>query len=328
MGSVLKSMLRLAAVVATGVMLMGNAAAADYPDASKSIRWIVPYPPGGGSDFVARYLSTHLKEHFKGQPVVVENRAGGATVIGMQATATAPADGYTIALATDTLVASQFFLKSVPYKPSDFAPVYLPAASPMFFLVKPDAPVNTFEEAIQWMKDNDGKLTYATWGHGSTAHLAMEDLSDRIGVDLIHVPYQGASPSVVAMLGGQVDILLASANIVMQHMDEGRLKALAVSTKNSIPQKPEIPPISAVLPGFDYSAWMGIVAPKDTPKETVELLSETFSKLLENPEVVKAFTDRGEIIIAKKSDAFGQLINEEYARIKSLTEKRNLSVTD
>lgn len=321
--SSLKKLVNAAAALTLFFTGVGQAAADQaYPE--RPIRWIVPYSPGGGTDFTARYLSTQMKDFLQGQSFVVENRAGGATVIGMQTTARAPADGYTIAIATDTLIANPYLLKSVPYEVSDFEPVGTLLVSPLVLLAKPDAPVNTLEEAFAWIKDSKQPLTYGSWGIGSTAHLAGEDLSDRLGAEMIHVPYQGAAASVVAMLGGELDLLLTSANVALPHIIDGKLKALGVTTKEPIAQLPGVPALASVLPDYEMVAWIGVVGPKGMPKSAVDKLSAAFAEQLSNPEVIKTFLDRGEVISFRTPDEFSTLLEQDSVRLKDIIEKRKI----
>lgn len=293
-----------------------------YPE--KPIRWIVPYAPGGGTDFTARYLSSRMKDFLGGQSFVVENKPGGATVIGTQATAIAPPDGYTIAISTDTLIANQYLLKSVPYKVSDLEPVSVLVASPLVLAVRADSPINSLAEAIASMRANDGKMSYGTWGLGSTAHLAGEDFAERAKVNLIHVPYQGAANSVVALLGGQIDFVLTSANVVIQHIREGKLKAIAVTTKEPIPQLPNVPTVASTFPGFESVAWIGVIAPKKTPKAVIDKLSRALQNEMTKPEVIKTFVDRGEIIMNKSSQEFAQMLSTDNVRIRDLVSRRKI----
>lgn len=316
---------KAAAVVALGLATcVGPAAAQEYP--SKPIRWIVPHAPGGGADSTARYLTSRMSSFLAGQSFVVENRPGAAGMIGLSTTAKAAPDGYTIAIAIDTLVGNQFLAESVPYEVSDFAPVSVLVASPLVMLVRADSPITSLDAAIEWMKANDGKLTYGSWGQGSTPHLAVEGLSDRIGVNMIHVPFQGAANSVVALLGGHLDFLVTSANVALQHVRDGKLRALAVTTREPIPQLPDVPPLAKNFPGFEAVAWIGVVAPKDTPKPVIAKLSDAFATELKNPEVIQSFIDRGEIIVSKSSEEFEKMLVTETARIKDVVEKRGLSI--
>lgn len=316
---------RFSMLVALGIAAcVGPAAAQEYP--TKPIRWIVPHAPGGGADSTARYLASRMDDLLGGQSFIVENRPGAAGMIGLGATAKAAPDGHTIAIAIDTLVSNQFLAESVPYEVSDFSPISVLVASPLVMLVRSDSSVKTLEEAIEWMKANDGKLTYGSWGQGSTPHLAMEELSGKIGVNMIHVPYQGAAASVVALLGGHLDFLLTSANVAIQHVREGKLRALAVTTREPIPQLPGVPTVAEKFPGFEAVAWIGVVGPKGIPAPVIAKLSNAFAKELKDPEVIQSFIDRGEIIVNKSPEEFQQLLVAETARIKEIVEKRGLSM--
>lgn len=298
---------------------------ADYP--SKPIRWIVPFAPGGASDFSARLISTKMPDFLKGQTVVVENRPGGNTVIGTQQLAVAPPDGHTIAIAMDSVIANQYLMKSVPYRWEDFEPVRLLFTTPLVFIVKPDSPVNSMKEAIEWIKKNDGALTYGTWGTGSTAHFAGEALGQALGVRMIQVPYAGAAPSVQAMLGGQLDILIAPANQALPYIKEGKLKPLSVLSKTRMEQLPAVPPISDALGKvFDFNSWVGVIAPKSTPPAVVNKISEAISTAMKRPEVAKAYEDLGSTVLNAPPAEFKAVLSNDARKIDAIVKSRRLTL--
>lgn len=300
------------------------AQAQDYP--ARPIRWVVPYPPGGGADYTARQLSTKLGGLLGGQSIVVDNRPGGASVIGTQAVASAPPDGYTIGLVTDSLAANDSLVKSLRYKSSDLEPVSLLIASPLVWVARADAPVDSVQSAIAWIQSNKGTLNYGSWGPGSTAHLVAEELSERAGLKMTHVPYAGAAPLLQAILSGQVDMVFVTSNMVLPYLKTGKLKVLAVTTKNRVPQLPALPALSETFPGIDASVWVGVVAPKGTPQGVIDKLSTAFQSALKQPEVTQAFIEHGEIVLNKPAADMKALISSDSARIRRLVESRQIAV--
>lgn len=296
----------------------------DYP--SRSIRWVVPYPPGGGADYTARLLSNKMKDALGNQTIMVENKPGGATVIGTQIVASAPADGYTIGLVTDSLAANDSLLKSLPYKSGDLEPVSLLMASPLVWVARADAPVDSVQSAIAWVKGSNGSLNYGSWGPGSTAHLVAEELSERAGLKMTHVPYAGAAPLLQAILAGQVDMVFVTSNMVLPYVKTGKLKVLAVTTKNRVPQLPDLPALSETFPGIDAAIWVGVVAPKGTPKAVVDKLSSAFQTTLKRPDVMQDLVDRGDIVLNKPASDLKALIASDSDRIRRLTSSRRIAV--
>lgn len=314
--------LTLGALLSGGVFPVAHAQ--DYP--VRPIRWVVPYPPGGGADYTARLLSTKLGTGLAGQSIVVDNKPGGASVIGTQIVASAPADGYTIGLVTDSLAANDSLLKSLRYQSSDFEPVSLLMASPLVWVARSDAPVDSVQSAIAWIKSSKGALNYGSWGPGSTAHLVAEELSERAGLQMTHVPYAGAAPLMQAVLGGQVDMIFVTANLVLPYINSGKLKILAVTTKDRIPQLPELPALSETFPGIDASVWVGVVAPKGTPKGIVDKLSTAFQAALQQPDVTQPLIKRGEIVLNKSAGDLKALISSDSNRIRRLVSSRHITV--
>lgn len=303
-----------------------TARAADDVYPSRAIHCIVPAAPGGGSDVTARIMAENLRELLGDQMMVVENRPGGASVIGTQAVATAKPDGYTIGIVFDSFVANQFLLKKVPYKISDLEPIALLVASPLVWLVPGDSPVSTPEQALAWLKANDGKLTYGSFGPGSPAHQAGEALAERAGVHMIHVPYAGAMPSLQGMLAGNLDTLLVSLNVALPYIASGKLKAIAVTTRERVPQLPKTPALTEALPEFEFMAWIGAVAPRGTPPKIIEKLSAAMQKTLRDPKVMKSFTDRGELILNQGSKEFSELLAHETVRIGDLIKRLSITI--
>jgi tripartite-type tricarboxylate transporter receptor subunit TctC len=251
-----------------------GAAAQQYP--SKPIRLVVPFPPGGSTDIVARIVAQKLGTQL-GQPLVIENRDGAGGTLGTGVVAKAPPDGYTLVVGTtSTHVVAPSVYQKLEYDPvKDFAPVSLMAVTPYLLVVNPGVPAKTVKELVELMKSQPGKLNYASAGVGSTTHLAMEMLKGASNTSAVHVPYKGNGPAGTAVIGGQVEILFGSLPAVLPHAKSGKVRALAVGTPKRSPSLPEVPTVAeSGYPGFDASLWLAIMAPAGTPAPIVERLNK------------------------------------------------------
>jgi tripartite-type tricarboxylate transporter receptor subunit TctC len=268
------------------------ALAQDYP--SKPIRIIVPYPPGGFNDTLARMLGQKLTASWH-QPVIVDNRPGGGSTIGTNMAAKASADGYTLLIASFAFAVNPALYGSLPYDPDhDFSPVVLAATTPNLLVVNPNMPVQSVKELIAFAKANPGKLNYASAGNGSSNHLSMELFKMLTGIDIVHVAYKGSAPAVNDLLGGQVNLMFDNAPNVLQHVKAGKLRALAVSSKQRSPIVKDVPSVAeAGVPGFDVSVWFGVMAPSGTPRSVIDRLNTEINAILQLAQVRQAFTNQG-----------------------------------
>ncbi|MEO8441133.1 MAG: tripartite tricarboxylate transporter substrate binding protein [Betaproteobacteria bacterium] len=273
---------------------IGCAHAADsYP--SKPIRLIVPYPPGGPTDLIARAVNERLAQRL-GQQVVVDNRGGAATVIGAELAARAPADGYTLLVATITTLAVNPALNSkLPYDPErDFAPVSMLAAQPYLLAATVSLPVASVSQLIAYAKANPGKLSFASAGVGAGAHLAGELFKYMAKIDVVHVPYKGSGPAITDLIGGHVAYQFAGISVLMPMAAAGKLRALAVSTGRRSQMAPEVPTIAeSGLAGYETSSWNSLVAPRGTPRSTIERLNTDIVAVLNSPEIHDRFRQQG-----------------------------------
>ncbi|MBC7804516.1 MAG: tripartite tricarboxylate transporter substrate binding protein [Candidatus Parcubacteria bacterium] len=282
-----------AAVGATILLHAAGAAAQSWP--SKPIRLMVPFPPGGSTDIVARIVAQKLGERL-GQPLVIENRGGAGGTIGTALIAKAPADGYNLAVAsTSTHVVAPGVYAKLEYDPvKDFAPVGLMAVSPYLLVVSTAVPAKTLKELVEHAKKQPGKLNYASAGVGSTTHLAMEMLKSVSGTYMLHIPYNGNGPAGTAVVGGQVEILFGSLPALLPHAKSGRVRALAVGTPKRSPSLPDVPTVAeSGYPGFDASLWLAIVAPAGTPQPIVERLNKELVALVAAADTRDAFDKAG-----------------------------------
>ena len=264
-------------------------ACAAPPDAypSRPIRLIVPYPPGGPTDLIARAINEHLAQRL-GQQVVIDNRGGAATVIGAEIAARAPPDGYTLLVATiTTLAVNPALNKKLPYDAErDFAPVSMLATQPYLLATTASLPVNSVSQFVAYAKANPGKLSFASPGVGAGAHLAGELFKYMSHIDVVHVPYKGTGPAITDLIGGHVAFQFAGVSVLMPFAVSGKLRALAVSTARRSASAPEVPTIAeSGLPGYETSSWNSLVAPRATPRHIVERLNAEVIAVLKQPEI-------------------------------------------
>ena len=304
----LKRSLLLAAASVVALAGLGSTAPAlaqggSYP--SKPLKIIVPYPPGGFNDTLARTLSVKLQAAW-GQPVLVENRPGGATVIGLDQVAKAPADGYTLAIVPFSFAVNPFIFAKLPYdSQKDFTPITLAATTANLLAVHPSLPVNSVKELIALAKAKPGSLSYASTGIGSSNHLSMEKFKQMAGVDITHVPYKGSGPAVTDLIGGQVQVMFDNISNVLPHVKSGKLKVLAVTTPARSPLLPEVPTVAeSGVPGYEVAVWFGIAAPAGTPKPVVDKLNGEIVNVLKQSDVKAQFAALGVEAVGTGAEAF------------------------
>lgn len=281
-----------ALLIASTAIAPSAFAQAAYPN--KPIRMIVPYAAGGPTDVLARVMAQKLGEHI-GQNIIVDNKPGASGIPGTDAIAKAAPDGYTIGLSTiGPLAVNPSLFPNIPYDTlKDFAPVVLLARSYTLLAVHPSLPANNMKELIALLKASPGKYTYATGGVGTTQHLSGELLSNVAGVKMLHVPYKGEGAAQTDVLGGQVNMMFTSTVIAYNHVKAGKLKAIGVSSAQRLPSMPEIPTIAETFPGFEVTAWYGMVAPAGTPEPIIRKLNDNLQIVLKSPEVVKKMEELG-----------------------------------
>jgi len=283
--------------------------AQDYPN--KSIRLVVPFPPGGGVDIVARLVAERLQAKW-GQSVIVENRAGAAGNIGAEAVFRSPPDGYTLlATSVPTFVMSKRLYTKLSFDPDEFVPVSLLSTSPAVLLVHPKLPIESVKQLVDYAKANPDRLSYASQGNGSTAHLTSELFKSMAGIKLIHVPYKGAGPAIIDLIGGQVDLMFADISSVVSFIQAGKLRALAVGSEKRNPSWPNVPTVSETLPGFVSMTATHIVAPPKTPPAIVNKLSGAIAEVMRDPTVVKRLSDLSLEAIGNTPAEHAKFLNQE-----------------
>lgn len=264
----------------------------DYPN--KPVKLVVPYPPGGPTDIVARVVAQKLQEQM-GQSFFIENRPGAGANIGAEAVARSPADGYTLVVATTAHAINPSLFAKLSYSiTKDFAPISQLTSGPLVIVTNPATPANNVKELIALAKSKQGGLNYASSGNGQSTHLSAELFNAMGGVKMAHVPYKGSAPALTDVMGGQADLMFDTMLSSMPHVKAGKLKALAVTSSQRSPSAPGIPTVAeSGLPGYEAIAWNGLLAPAGTPKEVVDRLSAELKKVLDNPEVAQRFEAQG-----------------------------------
>jgi len=287
------SRLRIFAAVAAFLSLSSGANAAD-PFPNKPVKIIVTAAPGGTTDISSRALSDILGKEL-GQTVIVENKAGGAGIIGLQALLASPADGYTMAMGNIGPNAINYSLyKSLPYKMEDMEPITIVIANPNVLVVNPEVPAKTVAELVALAKANPGKYSFASSGRGQSIHMSGELFKTQAGIDIIHVPYKGAGPALADLLAGQTSMMVDNLPSSMQYIKSGKLRALAVTSKNRVAELPDVPTmIQSGYPNFEVTAWFGLFVPAGTPKPVIDKLYVAVKKALESPEIKQRWKDLG-----------------------------------
>jgi tripartite-type tricarboxylate transporter receptor subunit TctC len=300
------------------------AQAQPYP--SKPIRMIVPWPPGGGTDIVGRTLANKLSE-LMGQQVFVENRAGAAAIIGTEAAAKAPADGYTLLMGNvGPNAANAGLYKSLPYDViKDFAPISLVGTAPYMMVVHTSVPAKSAKEFIELAKREPGKLNYGTGGIGSAPHLAAVLLSTLADIKMEHIPYKGGSAHTAALLAGEVQLTLNTALELLPHVRAGKLRALAVTSKERYEGAPEVPTlIESGVPGYEFFVWWGLYAPAGTPVDIQEKLNQHVIQALQASDVRERLAKLGVTVVGSSRQAFAEFTSAEVLRWTKVARDANL----
>jgi tripartite-type tricarboxylate transporter receptor subunit TctC len=300
--------------LALAVLAAGAAAAEGYP--SKPIRFVVAFPPGGGTDLVARTIAPRLAERLA-QQVLVDNRPGAGGNLGTEIVAKSAPDGYTMLMGSvGPLAINASLFARMPFDPlKDLAPVTLAASTPNILVVHPSLPVTTVQELIALAKARPGGINFASSGQGTPAQLAGELFNSMAGVKMVHVAYKGAAPALADLLGGQVQVMFSTMPPALPHVSAGRLRALAVASLQRSPAAPELPTIDgAALPGFEATTWHGVVVPAGTPEAVVAKLNRDIVAVLHMPDVVARLSSQGAEAIGSTPQAFGAYIRAETAK--------------
>jgi tripartite-type tricarboxylate transporter receptor subunit TctC len=299
--------------------------AQQYP--VRSIRLVVPFPPGGGTDTMARVVAPKLSE-FLGQQVVVENRGGAGATIGAEVAAKSAPDGYTLMLATITNAIGASLYSRLNYDlVRDFAPITRLATTPHILVVHPSVPVKTVKEFVALAKAKPGELAYSSSGSGSAAHLAGELFNSLTGVKTTHVPYKGGGPSMIALVGGEVSVAFATMPSAIGYVRAGRLRGIAVTTDRRSPSTPELPTISETgVAGYEAGSWYGLSAPAGTPKEIIARLHAETIKVVALPDVKERLFNAGFEIVTSTPEEFAAFTRNEIQKWGKIVKAAGLKV--
>jgi tripartite-type tricarboxylate transporter receptor subunit TctC len=284
------------------------AAAQAYP--SKSIRLLVPFPPGGTSDLVARAIAPKLGE-LLGQQMIIDYKAGAGGSIGTAEVARAAPDGYTLLIVWDTHTVNHHIYKVQYDFFKSLDPISLLVQGPVMLVANPGFPPSTMKELIDYAKANPDKVTYGSAGTGSSNHLAGLLFSQITGVRMLHIPYKGGGPLITDILGGHVNIVFGTVPPIEQYLRSGRLKPIAVLSKSRIPQFPDVPAANETVPGLEAKTWIGLLAPAGTPKEIVARLNREIARTLADPQVKERLASRGFNIVGSSPESFAAFLRQE-----------------
>ncbi|MGV3656201.1 MAG: Bug family tripartite tricarboxylate transporter substrate binding protein [Noviherbaspirillum sp.] len=316
-----------AALLCLSIVVPGSAAmASDYPN--RPIRFICPYSAGGLTDVLTRLLAKRLSERI-GQPVVVENRTGAGGIIAVDGVAKGPADGYTIILVGQGQASvNESLYKKLPYNTlRDFAPISLVSTFSLVFVTNPDQPPKSFSELLAMARAKPGALSYGSAGNASTSHLMTELLKGEAGIDLVHVPYRGEAAAFTEVMGGRLTGIFATVGGARPYIESGKLRALAIATKERNKLLPDVPTVSeSGVPGFEVQGWYGVLAPKNVPKEVVDRLSKEFMAMAREPEMREMLASRGMESVGSSPEELTRTIKSETERWAKVVANAKITV--
>jgi tripartite-type tricarboxylate transporter receptor subunit TctC len=315
------SLRTMAKVIGLGLALLGGLAHAEFPD--KPVRIVVPFAPGGGTDLIARTLGQGMSQAL-GQPVVIDNKPGAGTVIGTDLVAKSAPDGYNLVIATLAHAVNPSLLSKLPYNnDTAFAPVSLIGRGPNVLVVRTESPFKTVKDVLDAARSGK-KLTYASQGNGTSAHLAGEMFANLTKLDFLHIPYRGAGPAMVDVLGGQIDLFFGTAAAVGNLVDQGKLRALAVTTPEPSPAFKGVPTVAASVPGYAVESWYGFFVRAGTPAPVIAKLNAAVKKAALNPEFIKKVEQEGLIVTASEPAEFDRYVKAEEARWRKIVKENNI----
>ena len=312
--------------VVTAAAASSLALAQSYP--SKTVRMIVPFPPGGTTDILGRLAAQKLSEAL-GHQVIVDNRPGAGGNIGAELAAKSPADGYTLLAAPgSTLTIHPSLYAKLPFDPlRDFAPITMLAAVPNLLVVHPSLPVKSVKDLIALAKAKPGELNYASTGAGQSTHLSMELFKNMAGVKITHVPYKGSAPAISDLMGGHVLLMFDNMPSALPQAKAGKLRGVAVSTSKRSPVMPSVPTVSeSGLPGFEVSVWFSVLAPANTPREIIDRLNAVLVKALHTPDMRERLASQGGEAIGNTPEAFAAQMKADIAKWAKVVRDSNIKL--
>jgi tripartite-type tricarboxylate transporter receptor subunit TctC len=314
----------LAFLAASAALSVQVAHAQDkYP--SKPITIVVPYPPGGSNDVFARQVAKGMSETLK-TPVIVDNKPGASGNIGTGVVAKAAPDGYTLVAVSSSMTTNAAVQPNLPFDPvKSFAPVAMFAKGPFIVAVTNDLPAKTPAELLAQFKARPGKLNYASSGNGSSNQFATELLKSMAGVDVVHVPYKGMGPAVTDLMGGQVQVLIASGPSLLPQVRGGKVRAIGITSAKPNPIAPELAPMATAVPGYEFELWWGLLAPAGTPPAIVEQLNAAVNKAITSPAMKEFFLKEGADAMPSSSADFAKVIAADVGRWQKLAKQQSIT---
>lgn len=311
---------RAAALMA--LVILAVSAQAAFPE--RTIKLVVPFAPGGGTDSITRTLAAVMSP-ILGQSVIVDNKPGAGTVIGSDLVAKSAPDGYTLVMATFAHAVNPSMVAKLPFDPEKaFAPVSLVARGPNVLVVKADSPLKTVKDLVDAAKAQPGRLSYASQGNGTSAHLAGEMFENLAKVKMLHIPYRGAGPAMTDLLGGQVDMMFATAAAVAPHIAAGKLRPIAVTSPERSPAMRSVPAIGEVVPGYAVESWYGLFAPAGTPPEVIAKLNQVIRQAAQADEVKKKLEPEGLMVTAGSPQELDAFVKREEQRWRQIVKENNI----
>ncbi len=304
--------LALAAVCSTAALLASPAGAQALSFPSKPMRIIVPFPPGGPTDLIARAVGARLSERW-GQPVVVENKPGGSTIIGVDLVVKSAPDGHTLLLGSNSLALNRFLIAKVPYDVDrDIAPVILIAKISNALVVHPSVPANNLQEFLAYAKANPNKLTYGSTGQGTATHLFAELFSMMTGVQMVHVPYKGTGPAVIDLVAGQINLMFDSLSTVIPNEKAGKVRLIGLTNSKRSAAAPDMPTLNELgVTGYEATGWFGIAAPAAVPREIIAKLNTEIDSIIRTPEMRERLITYGSDVVGGSPEDFRAFIASE-----------------
>ena len=304
----------LAIAIAAAACTVGSAMAQQTDWPNRPVKWVVPYPPAGTTDVLARIIAQYLSEKMNAQ-IIVENKPGGGNNIGTEFVVKSPPDGYTMLLVNPAHGINATLYKNLSFNVMrDIEPVAGLARSPNVMEVPPSFPAKTVREFIDYCKANPNKVNMASSGSGTSVHLSGELFKSMTGCQMLHVPYKGAGPALIDLMAGQVHVLFDNLPSSIGHIKGGKLRALAVTSAQRSPALPDVPTVAETVPGYEATAWFGIGMPKGTPKEIIQKLNAEVNKALADPAIQKRLAELGGVPIPGSPEDFGKVIAAETAK--------------
>jgi tripartite-type tricarboxylate transporter receptor subunit TctC len=299
--------------LALGLFAAMAAGAQDWP--SKPIRFVVPYPPGGGTDVIARIVQSRLGDAL-GQQVIIENRGGAGGALGTEQAAHAAPDGYTFLFTLSSHTINPLLYKLNYDTERDFTPVTLIVSVPQLIATQPGSPIQSIQDVVRLAKEKPGALNFASVGNGTPSHIAGELIKLRTGIDMVHIPYKGGGPAVADTLGGQVSFAIVTMPAAMSHVRAGKLRALAVTTLKRNPGAPDVPTVAEALkmPDYEVDSWYALFAPAKTSPAIVARMQKAIVKTIQLPDVKQKLLEQGADTVGSSPEQLGQVVKKELAK--------------